>query len=55
MKVHGRSHEVLVTSGLLLASREAHRTYAKRVSDEKECVQKLRANQEAERKEEEIL
>ena len=29
MKVNGRPHEVPITSGLLLASGEAHRAYAK--------------------------
>ena len=40
VKARGRPHEVPITSGLLLASREAHRTNAKQVSDEKEaeCV-----------------
>ena len=57
VKVNGRPHEVPITSGLLLASREAHRAYAKRVSDEKEAerVQKLKANQEAERRKEEEI
>ena len=58
MKVHGRPHEVPITSGLLLASREAHQAHEKRVSGEEEAerVQKLEANQEAERrKEEEIV
>lgn len=57
VKVHGRPHKVPITAGLLLASREAHRAYAKRVSDEQaaERVQKLKANQEAERREEEEI
>ena len=58
VKFHGRPHEVPITSGLLLPSREAHQAYAKRVSGEEEAerVKKLKANREAERrKEEEIV
>ena len=58
VKFHGRPDEVPITSGLLLASREAHQAYVKQVSGEEEAerVHKLKANQEVERrKEEEIV
>ena len=36
VKNHGEPHNVPITKGLLQASREAHRVYSKRLSDEKE-------------------
>ena len=40
VKNHGEPHNVPITKGLLQASREAHKAYSKRLSDERELLRK---------------
>ena len=49
VKNHGEPHNVPITKGLLQASREAHRAYSKRLSDEREELSRKKKLEEAER------
>ena len=47
IKMIGEPHNVQITKGLLQASREAHKAYSKRLSDEREELAKKKKLKEA--------
>ena len=49
VRVCGEPHNVESTKGLLRASKEAHKSYSKRLSDEKEQLAKKNRSQEVEK------
>jgi len=49
VKNHGEPHNVPITKGLLQASREAHKAYSKRLSDEREELSRKKKLEEAEK------
>lgn len=49
VKNHGEPHHVPITKGLLQASREAHKAYSKRLSDEREELLRKKKLKEAEK------
>ena len=48
-KNHGEPHNVPITKGLLQASREVHKAYSKRLSDEREELSRKKKLEEAEK------